>query len=141
MKTNKDLELYIDKLRMDIGQRAFDSDELINAYFLSAILLFNNLKKVKWIDKPLVDNYNDYFFSKMDFKFDGNPQNAINSLLQLWNDKNVTSIEYNLRGLQFLLHEIKSDFSEEILDKVVEYLKPLKIISSTNKESITNELF
>ena len=126
MKTNKDLELYIYNLRMDIGQKTFDTDELINAYFLSAVLLFNNIKKVEWIDNPVIDYYIDYFSTKMNFKFDGNIHNSINSLLKLWHTKKVVSIESNLRGLQFLLRNIKGEFSEDILNKVVEFLEPIE---------------
>jgi hypothetical protein len=126
--TNKDLELLIYEIRTNRQNDKFDTEEEINAYFKASILIFNNLKDPFWkgIEKGEI-KYDDYFSSKMDVNFKNDKTGVINQLFKLWNDKNVTSIEYNLRGLEFILRVANFEIEEKVLKLLVDILNPLKI--------------
>jgi len=123
---NKDLELLIESIRLTLVNENFESDSEIDSYFKTAILIFSNLKEPYWkgVEKGET-KYDDYFQSKMDITFANNKAEAVNQLYRLWIDKEITTIEYNLRGLEFVLREHSFEFSKNVLEMIVEVLNPL----------------
>jgi len=125
IKTKNELMNLFSEIRSILPKTNFNSEKNIDAYFKTSILLFNNLEKPYWNDSNHSRNYGDYFLGKMDFEFNGNTQDAVNSLLELWNNKTLNTIEYNLRGLEFLMREYRNELSEETIRNAVKYLKPI----------------
>lgn len=126
IKKNKDLELLIESIRLTCVDDSFESDAEIDSYFKTAILILSNLKEPYWKGvKQGEVKYDDYFQSKMDITFANDKTEAINQLYRLWIDKKTTTIEYNLRGLEFILREHSFEFSNDVLEMIVEVLSPL----------------
>lgn len=126
IESNKDLELLFESIRMSLPHEHFESDEEIDAYFKTAILMFNNLQEPYWrgIEKGEV-KYDDYFQSKMDLTFSNDKIGVINQLYRLWTDKKTTTIEYNIRGLEFIVREYTFEFDKDVLNMIVQILSPL----------------
>ncbi len=126
IETNKELERLIESIRIALPMESFNSDKEIDAYFKASILIFNNLKEPYWrgVKKGEI-KYDDYFQSKMDLTFANEKHEAINQLYRLWIDKNTTSIEFNLRGLEFIVREHSAEFDKNVLKMIVEALDPL----------------
>jgi hypothetical protein len=125
IESNKELELLIQSIRQGLADNLFESDEEINAYFNASILIFNNLKEPYWkgVMKGEV-KYDDYLQSKMDITFANDKNNAINQLFRLWLDKKTSTIEFNLRGLEFIIREHTFEFDKNILKMIFEVLNP-----------------
>jgi hypothetical protein len=126
VETNNELELLLESIRRTYAKENFESDEDIDAYFKASILIFNNLKEPYWkgVKKGEI-KYDDYFQSKMDLTFANDKQNAINQLFRLWIDKKTITIEYNLRGLEFIVREHSFEFDKNVIKMIVEVLNPL----------------
>ncbi|MFM2392185.1 MAG: hypothetical protein RLZZ546_162, partial [Bacteroidota bacterium] len=123
--TNKDLELLIESIRAGYSNEPFQTDAEIDAYFKAAILILNNIKEPYWKGIKIGEiKYDDYFNEKMDLTFGNNKQNAINQLFQLWAEKKTTTVEFNLRGLQFIMREHSFEFEKEVLQMIVDLLRP-----------------
>jgi len=126
IKKNNELELLLGSIRMTFANDPFKTDEEIDAYFKASILIFNNLKEPYWngVKKGEI-KYDDYFQSKMDITFSNDKQKVINQLYRLWIDKKTTSIEYNFRGLEFIVREHSFEFDKNVIKMIVEVLNPL----------------
>ncbi|NOU16665.1 MAG: hypothetical protein HOO91_03815 [Bacteroidales bacterium] len=60
----------------------------------------------------------------MDIKFANDRNGAINQLFKLWLDKKTITIEYNLRGLEFLTSESFYEFDKSVIKMIINILKP-----------------
>ena len=137
LENNKDLELLLESIRLTFVNDNFETDDDIDSYFKSAILIFSNLKEPFWKEVKKGDvKYDDYFQSKLDITFANNKVEAINQLYRLWINKETTTIEYNLRGLEFVVRKHTFEFSKDVLDMIVAVLSPLIKKAEQKKGSI-----
>ncbi|OFX18537.1 MAG: hypothetical protein A2033_02425 [Bacteroidetes bacterium GWA2_31_9] len=136
INNNKALEQLIYAIRMTLSREEFKTKEEIDAYFKTAILLFNNLEKPYWRNGNDNKKLSDYFMSKMDITFDGESKAAINSLIDIWSDRKATNIEFNMRGLEVLLVESRNEFPKTVISLAVKTLMPL--IERAEKKLVNN---
>lgn len=125
IETNIELELLLQSIRRTYANEIFETDEEIDAYFKASILIFNNLKEPFWkgVKKGEI-KYDDYLQSKMDITFANDKNKVINQLFSLWIDKKTSTIEYNFRGLEFIVREHSYEFDKNLLKMIVEVLNP-----------------
>ena len=136
IENNKGLEQLIYTIRTTLYAETSKTKEEIDAYFKTAIILFNNLEKPYWRDSTDNSKFSDYFSSKMDITFGGESKTAINSLINLWETGSTTNIEYNLRGIEVIVRESRCEFDKSIISSIIQTLKPL--IERTEEKLVNN---
>lgn len=125
IQTNKELELLIYSIRALYGNVPFNSDKQIDAYFKASILIFENLKKPFWKGaKKREVKYSDYIQTHMNVIFENDISKAIEQLCVLRKNKDIISIEFNFRGLEFLIRNHSYEFNNDAKEAIVDSLKP-----------------
>ncbi len=125
--TNHELELLLGSIRNSCGNSRFETQDEIDAYFKTAILIFNNIKEPYWKGcKKGEVKYDDYLQEKMDIIYTDDSSKTINQLYELWLSKTTTTIEFNLRGLEFIAREHAVEFDKNVLEMIASSLEPLE---------------
>ena len=119
INNNAELKIFINSIRKKVGSKPICEKAMIDAYYKSAILLFNNLSEPYWKTingkKP---NFDNYFLPKMGITFNNDKTSVINQLITSW-EQDLSISEYELRGFELILEQASTDFDSEIIQHIV----------------------